>query len=114
MGKWNRWLKGALSWTALAVDVAETTDMSGPQKAQRALAYVSEAIGLNDLENTDPDAASAVARGIRMINDGTVLIQNSVGNYAGISKAKKEVAAAKRASARTAAKKKREAAAASG
>ena len=100
MGRWNRILRGVLQWAPIAVDLVEQTDKSGTQKAHQAAHIVADAIGLADLTQTDPGASAGVARGVKMINDGVVLIQNSVGSYAGIAAAKKAAAAAKRKAAR--------------
>jgi len=93
MGKWKRILRGVLQWSPYAVDRVEAiagVEIKGKEKALKALAIVSEAIGLSDLHHTDPSAAAQVRRGIKLINDGVVLIQNSAGNYKHSHKKKKK------------------------
>ena len=85
MGKWNRFLDGILKWAPIAVDLTEAAGTAGSAAAHHAAHIVAEAIGLDDLQGSEK---GDVAKGIKMVNDGIVLIQHGVGTYTHTPKGK--------------------------
>lgn len=83
MSRWGSILRSIFQFGSVGVAIAEATGLSGKEKASVALAHVINSLALGELEATDPSAAAGVTRGIGLINDGIVAVENSVGNLSG-------------------------------